>query len=150
MLNIPLRIEQKIERIPECGCWIWTGAQFSNGYANMKVKNSRKNCLVHRVLYELVVGPIPSGLDIDHLCRVRCCVNPAHLEPVTRRENLRRAGIIDRLIAQGKSWFENPQCKSGHQMTKENTYIYPNGRHRACRICMRIYRSATIAKRKEA
>ena len=66
------------------GCWIWRGRIAPNGYGRLGSKYA------HRVMYELHVGPIPTGLDVDHLCRVRHCVNPRHLEPVTRSENLRR------------------------------------------------------------
>ena len=67
-------------------CWLWTGGQ-SAGYGRFGFKG-RPNLGAHRFAYELLVGPIPPGLDLDHLCRVRNCVNPDHLEPVTRRENL--------------------------------------------------------------
>lgn len=66
------------------GCWLWTGSQDGKGYG----KTGRGR--IHRIVYEELVGPIPDGLQLDHLCRVRNCVNPAHLEPVTGRENVRR------------------------------------------------------------
>lgn len=70
-------------------CWIWTGAIHANGYGAKRVHGRLYK--VHRLAYEAVAGPIPAGLDLDHLCHVRACCNPNHLEPVTRAENLRRA-----------------------------------------------------------
>jgi hypothetical protein len=71
-------------------CWEWTGTVKPNGYANFQVPGRRSPANAHRWLWEQLVGPIAKGLDLDHLCRNRKCVNPDHLEPVTRRENLRR------------------------------------------------------------
>lgn len=71
-------------------CWTWTGyTEAKSGYGRLSFGGARS--YAHRVAYELAVGPIPEGLDLDHLCRVRNCVNPTHLEPVTRGENVRRA-----------------------------------------------------------
>jgi hypothetical protein len=82
------RLWQKIRRTPD-GCWEWTGAMSrATGYGKATM-NGRSDG-AHRIMYELIVGPIPTGLDLDHLCRNRICVNPAHLEPVTRSENVRR------------------------------------------------------------
>jgi len=132
---IPERLEQKIVRVPESGCWIWTGALHRNGYGHFKIPNSRSHLLAHRGVYAIERGEIPEGMDLDHLCRVRCCVNPDHLEPVTRRENLRRGGVIDQLRARAAAANAATHCKRGHPMTPENTYVYPKSRHRACRIC---------------
>lgn len=70
-------------------CWIWTGHVNENGYGRIGYK--RKVTGTHRLAYELLVGPIPEGMEPDHLCRERACCNPAHLEPVTHDENMRRA-----------------------------------------------------------
>lgn len=134
---IPERLEAKVERVPFSGCWIWTGALYPNGYGQFKRANSRKNVVAHRGFYELVHGPIQTGLDLDHLCRVRCCVNPDHLQPVTRRENLRRGGVLERLQRHAAERGQADICAKGHAMTPENTYTYPDGVHRACRICQR-------------
>ena len=134
-MKLPDRIESKIERIPECGCWIWTGAMHRNGYGKIKASNSRKVTFPHRVVFELVKGKIPDGLQIDHLCRVRACVNPEHLEPVTSRENLRRAGIIDALVARAKSIKQEGVCSQGHSLTPENVYTYPGTGASHCRQC---------------
>ena len=71
------------------GCWEWTGAKDGDGYGHLTIAGRVVGA--HRFAYELLVGPIPEGLEIDHLCRNRACVKPADLEPVTRAENLRRA-----------------------------------------------------------
>ncbi len=98
---VETRALRKIEPCPTTGCWIWLGALHRNGYGNIRVGSmkdgTRGHRVAHRALYEALVGPIPAGMELDHLCRVRSCVNPAHLEPVTRRENLRRGGVLDAL-----------------------------------------------------
>lgn len=71
-------------------CWLWNGAKTKPGYGKMYCHQTKSVEGAHRVAYALFVGPIPSGLDLDHLCRVRGCVNPAHLEPVTRSVNVLR------------------------------------------------------------
>lgn len=72
----------------EGGCWLWTGTRNRGGYGDFRMPEGPRRA--HRLAYENLVGPIPEGLELDHLCRVRNCVNPQHLEPVTRSENARR------------------------------------------------------------
>jgi hypothetical protein len=79
----------------DSGCWIWTANLNSGGYGQLSFKGRRAQS-AHRVMYEQLRGPIPEGLDLDHICRRRNCVNPDHLRPVTRAENI-RAGIKPRL-----------------------------------------------------
>ena len=125
-MTIAERIENKVEKVTESGCWIWTAHCNNMGYGMLGVGRNMK--LAHRMTYELTYGQIPKGLDLDHLCRVRCCVNPAHLEPVTRLENVRR----------GK---RGPQthCQRGHAFTEDNIYYYgPNGKSRQCRQCNKL------------
>jgi hypothetical protein len=83
-------------------CWIWNRSKTSKGYGQVTQKGSKTRLYAHRVYYEQHVGPIPDGLFIDHLCREHACVNPAHMEPVTNRENLRRGRStkIDVQVAQ--------------------------------------------------
>lgn len=113
-------------------CWNWTGA-IHHGYGNFYVGGGRANRTTtgaHRFAYELLVGPIPEGLDLDHLCRNRRCVNPDHLEPVTRGENvLRGDGHTARRARRDR-------CKRGHLYTAESTHINPQG-HRICKVCWR-------------
>src|ERR1700721_2858484 len=79
---------------PNSGCYIWLGYMEPNGYGKIKVgyksEGTRRTTWAHLASYEHFIGPIPDGMDLDHKCRVRCCVNPNHLEPVTRKENVAR------------------------------------------------------------
>jgi len=86
------RFWDKVNREGENGCWEWTAYILPNGYGwfGLVTGANQRNALAHRVAYEFVVGPVPTGLQLDHLCRNRRCVNPDHLEPVTRRENILR------------------------------------------------------------
>lgn len=108
------------------GCWEWNGAPNSGGYGRATIA-ARTRTRAHRAVYELLVAPIPEGLHLDHLCRVRMCVNPAHLEPVTHAENNRRAA---RVIT---------HCPSGHPYDDENTYVRGETGHRQCRTCNRLH-----------
>lgn len=92
----PDTLTRVMRRIQKGDCWEWTGALFQGtGYGQVWADGTTR--LAHRVVYELLVGPIPVGLDLDHLCRNRSCVNPAHLEPVTRRVNVQRGWTAGRV-----------------------------------------------------
>lgn len=138
--HVPIQfsMQQRLEeqrRITDSGCWEWTGRLHPKGYAYIGTGGSLRH--VHRVAYELWVGPIPDGLQLDHLCRNRCCFNPAHLEPVTREENLRRG--IRRCGNMLKT-----HCKRGHPFDAENTILVPGpkGVGRRCRICYNATQAA--------
>lgn len=123
----------------EGDCWRWTGAHTPKGYGQLQV-NGRRHA-VHRLAYEHWIGPIPEGLEIDHLCQVRDCINPSHLEAVTHAENVRRT--VER----------RAHCKQGHEFTPSNTrWVFKKGRQRAsraCRTCIRAWKVAARARARE-
>lgn len=139
------RIERHIDKTshPD-GCWLWTGA-LAMGYGvtvlGFKAEGTQRKAQVHRLMYEWFVGPIPPGLHIDHLCRVRRCCNPSHLEPVTQRENLLRGETIVAMNA------AKTHCKWGHPFDEANTRMGRNGRARNCRACDRKRAAAARAAR---
>jgi HNH endonuclease/NUMOD3 motif len=87
---------ERAQPVPFSGCWLWVRSLNTSGYAQTRI--GKKHRVVHRVAYELKHGPVPDGLELDHLCRVRCCINPDHVEPVTRKVNALR-GIAGEVIA---------------------------------------------------
>lgn len=126
-MNLPARLENKIERIPESGCWIWMGAMRHGKYGCTSVNNRTQ--YAHRVVFELVRGRIPNGMQLDHLCRVRSSVNPDHLQPVTCQENLVRGETFNRVNTL------KTHCKRGHAFDAQNMYQGPGRIHRQCRTC---------------
>lgn len=128
------------------GCWLWTGATTEAGYGVFWARPLR---YAHVFAYEMFIGPIPEGLELDHKCRVRNCCNPRHLEPVTHAENTRRgiAGVL----------YEHPtHCPKGHPYSGENLSLRFDGRRR-CKECKREEyhrltpeaRSARVARKRE-
>lgn len=123
-------------------CWPWMGTIDRNGYGRFFVSRQRPGQKAHRVAYELAHGPIPEGREIDHVkergCTRRDCCNPAHLEPVTHRENGLRGTSFAAVHA------AKTHCPRGHEYTAENTYIWRAKNHvqRACRTCKRVQRNA--------
>jgi len=109
------------------GCWLWSGALSANGYGH--VFHSGKRRRAHRLVYDLMVGKIPPGLQIDHLCRVRSCVNPEHMEPVTGRTNvLRGKGVTARNATK-------THCPRGHAFADHGVRHSGGSNERRCRPC---------------
>lgn len=116
--------------IDNSACWLWTRYRDEDGYGHI-ARNGRAPG-VHIVAWELFRGPVPDGLELDHLCRVRHCANPDHLEPVTRAENVGRTPLHAFALANAAK----DKCDSGHEFTEANTYTKRNG-SRECRACRR-------------
>jgi hypothetical protein len=114
---LKLRIWRSVLINPDTGCWEWQGCVHRQGYGSLSVSGRR--VMAHRAAYLCLVGPIPDGLELDHLCRVKHCVNPDHLEPVTRHENMLRSGIWNRVSAS--------VCSRGHERTGDH-----------CKVCKRM------------
>lgn len=112
------------------GCLIWQGAKNSRGYSCIGVGGKSQSG--HRVAYELYYGPIPAGLQIDHGCYVRACVNPLHLEAVTAKVNTQRA--VPRKLGQARVAGVHATCRKGHAIEGENLYVDAKGR-RVCLAC---------------
>ena len=125
---------EKVSPEPNSGCWLWTAYIDHDGYG--RFLHSR-GTLAHRFSYLTFVGEIPSHLEIDHLCRVHCCVNPDHLEAVTHGDNMRRG-----------RWGKKSHCPQGHELNEATTYKYGvNGKHRSCIICRREASRRWFARR---
>ena len=123
-------------------CWNWKGGQNHNGYGLFQLNG--KLWLAHRVSYEWSKGPIPEGLEIDHICRNPSCINPNHLEAVTHLENIRRGETGKKT---GEKNRQKTHCPQGHLYNEENTYIRTNG-GRNCRECHRAGQRLHRLKRK--
>ncbi len=126
------------------GCWEWKGTvvQRPGGLPYGQFKELGRRHRAHRFAYELLVGPIPTGLVIDHLCRNTLCVNPAHMEPVTNAENIAR-GDAPSAVAKRRS-----RCAAGHPYSAENTLM--EGTIRRCRACAREKARRARERRKAA
>lgn len=137
--GLPERIRRRIERTETC--WLWRGQINPAGYGRIWGIGRRENA--HRFVWMLMRGPIPAGLEIDHLCRVRNCVNPDHLEVVTHRENSLRSPISASGMAARKT-----HCPQGHPYNEANTMIVVG--FRRCRICWRARQRRNYHRRQEA
>jgi hypothetical protein len=156
--RLPARFASKLEVVDDC--WIWTGARFRTGYASvyMTTPERRGARLAHHVVYELLVGPIPEGHELDHTCHSeavaagtcaggwdcphRPCCNPEHLEPVTPQENMLRGA------SPAARHARVTHCPKDHPYEGENLYLRPNG-SRVCRACLREQKRAYKARRRE-
>lgn len=125
------------------GCWTWTD-KLHGGYGRFHLGNrygKSVRIMAHRFAYEITRGPVPIGLDLDHLCRNRACSNPSHLEPVTRRENILRGEAPP--VLNGRK----THCKRGHELVGHNV-IHRSDGYRECRTCARMHLRAHKARRK--
>ena len=128
------RIMAKVRTDPDSGCWVWTGARHPEGYGNVNLGGGRYGS-THRAMYEIHRGPIPAGMDLDHVaargCTSRACCNPDHLEPVPHRENVRRSShpsIVASLAG---------TCTRGHSLAEDGYRRGGDGEIVHCRACRR-------------
>lgn len=140
-MTVLARFMSKVVKQPN-GCWQWIGARKGGGQAYGAFRLSRRLAYAHRVAHELFVGPIPDGLQLDHLCRNTLCVNPDHLEVVTSRVNTLRG---DSPLAE---YARRTHCAQGHRFTPENTFRRRDG-GRGCLACRRAHRRAYHRARRE-
>lgn len=112
------RLMARTDKAAAGGCWEWQGSKDVQGYGRINIGNVPR--LVHRVAYELLVGPIPEGLELDHQCVNPPCLNPAHMAPVTHAENMART--------------RRSTCKRGHVFTDATVYTKGDG-SRECAVC---------------
>ena len=125
------RFERKYIPEPNSGCWLWTASLNRDGYGNFW--DGVKYLRAHQFSYLTAYGPVPDGMEIDHLCGVRACVNPAHLEAVPHIVNCRRGQVGPSARARK---LAVTHCPRGHSYAGDNLYLTPKG-HRHCRTCRR-------------
>ena len=137
----PERFRSKVNIGSPSDCWEWIGALTNKGYGNFYLGGGRaapRYTCAHRYSYERLIGPIPDGLFLDHLCRNTKCVNPSHLEPVTNRENSRRGHHPQSLVT---------HCPQGHSYDIHGVCYPSRPRKRVCVLCKRLKGNAYYARR---
>lgn len=150
----PVEIDLSDEEVPQFWshvdqgkpdeCWRWNGYRDGQGYGTFS--HGGRSVKAHRVSYTLAHGRIEPGMVIDHLCENTSCVNPAHLEAVSNGENVRRAVASGRIPRPKLS--KRRYCKRGHEMTDDNTYVFPSTRTRRCRKCLAVAQHQAYLRRK--
>lgn len=132
--RLPGRFWDKVAPCPMSGCWLWTGVLSTTGYGQIGAHSERDGKWrprnAYRFAFEILVGAVPVGLELDHLCRVRSCVNPGHMEPVTHAENMARVPWGAAQIQLAKT-----HCPSGHPYSGSNLVVEPGARR--CLTCLR-------------
>lgn len=124
---VTARFWAKVDRADPDGCWQWKAGR-NDGYGRFKLRGH--HVYAHRFAYEMLIGSVPDGLTLDHLCRNRACVNPSHLEPVSNRVNVLRG------VGMGARHARATRCPQGHPYDETNTYLDTEG-FRSCRSCRR-------------
>jgi hypothetical protein len=137
MTTLRERFLAKIAVNPMTGCWLWTARIDASGYGRLN-RGPGVSPMAHRFAYEEFVGPIPGGMQLDHLCRTRRCVNPEHLEPVTNRQNALRGESFAAVNA------SKTKCTAGHELAGENVRVRERrgSTERECLICARTRKRA--------
>ena len=141
--RLPERFWSKCAPDPSTGCWIWSAAKSADGYGRFSFDGGQ---LAHRFSFLLANGAVPGGRELDHLCRTRHCVNPAHLEAVTKLVNVRR-GVSGAVAIERAKTITH--CPSGHPYSGSNLLLRRNG-YRLCRECKRFWDSRRSKKPKYA
>ena len=134
--NLNERFWNKVDKTESC--WLWKAALNNDGYGNFNLCG--RGGIAHKLSYESLVGPVPDGLELDHLCRIRNCVNPAHLEPVTHKVNVQRGELY-------KVNASKTHCPHDHPYSGDNLYLHPVGQ-RVCRTCNKLAMRKYRAKKK--
>lgn len=149
--HVPLieRCQRHIEPEPTSGCWLWLGSISRAGYGRIGVmvdggKHGWVTRQAHRVVYELYRGPIPAGLELDHLCRTPTCVNPDHLDPTTHKVNMHRSPHGGHALRPNRL---KATCKNGHELAGANLVFRASG-SRFCRRCAADAALASYHRRK--
>lgn len=139
------RFWNKVDKNGPGGCWLWTASLDGRGYGQFaldRIEGKKRNVRAHRFSYEQIVGPVPQGFELDHLCRVRHCVRPDHLDAVPHIVNVHRGAGTGAALWDGSppagalANAAKTHCPQGHPYSIENTYLSNGGRFRKCRTCV--------------
>ncbi len=127
LMDLPQQLLDKVDVNPASGCWEWNSYRLKTGYGRVTFKGVSQ--IAHRLIYKLIVGPIPPGLDLHHVCRNKGCVNPRHVMPLIRKAHLAEEDHSTKGIRER----EKTHCPKGHEYAGDNLYVH-NGK-RGCKAC---------------